>query len=71
MGVRGDALAIGVYAPAVEDRANKAVVRYLARLVGVPKSSIAIVRGKTARVKTISFCSLTAEDLAARLREAL
>ena len=46
-------LKIRVTAQPEKDRANKAVIAMLAKRLGVPKSAIAVVAGKTARDKTI------------------
>ena len=43
--------------------ANEAVVKLLARHLGVPKSALTIVRGATTRDKVIDVEGLTASDL--------
>ncbi len=42
-----------VTAPPVENKANKAVIEYLAKYFKIPKSSIIILKGETAKEKTI------------------
>ena len=49
----GDRLKIAVTAPPVEGEANAAVVAALARALGVPRASVAIVRGEGSRRKTV------------------
>lgn len=51
----GDALKVSVKAPAVEGAANKALVETLARLLGVKKRQIEILRGHSSRDKLVFF----------------
>lgn len=52
-GPHGAALKVRVAAPAVEGRANAALVRFLAEAFGVPLRQVRIVRGETGRDKTV------------------
>jgi len=52
-GEHGDELRVRLAAPPVDGRANAALVRFLARAVGVPKSSVSVVRGQSSRSKTV------------------
>ena len=54
-GLHGDALKIRVAAPALEDRANDALVAFLAAQFGVPKRDVAIVSGKQSREKRLEI----------------
>lgn len=45
-------LKIAVQAPAVEGRANEALVEFLAETFGVPKRSVQLVSGELSRSKT-------------------
>lgn len=56
-GVHGEALKICLTAPPVEGKANRQLVRYLARLFNVKPSQVAIVHGETARRKTLAITS--------------
>ena len=47
-------LVVAVSAPAVDGRANDAVIRALADALGVPSREVEIVRGHTARTKMVS-----------------
>lgn len=49
----GDLIRVYVTAPAKNGKANAAVIKLLAKELGVPKSSISIVSGHTSREKTI------------------
>lgn len=53
-GERDGALVVRVSAPPVDGAANAAVLRIVARSLGLPPSEVRIVRGVAARVKTLS-----------------
>jgi uncharacterized protein (TIGR00251 family) len=58
VGVFGDALKINLTAPPVNNAANKACGIFLAGLLSVAKSSVAIVSGHTGRNKQVKVqCS--------------
>lgn len=63
----GGVFVVRVTAPPDEGKANAAVCRVIADALGVPKSAVSVVRGHTARQKTIEVAGLTAEEVAARL----
>ena len=48
-----DEIHVWVKAPAIEGRANRRLVEFLSSRLGVPKSRVTIVKGATARIKTI------------------
>jgi uncharacterized protein (TIGR00251 family) len=50
-GLHGDALKVRVAAPALEDRANEALIAYLAERFGVPKRDVNLVGGAKSREK--------------------
>lgn len=52
-GLHGDALKIRLQAPPVEGKANQALIRFIAKEWGIPKSSITILSGETGRNKRI------------------
>ena len=53
VGVYGDALKIKLTAPPVDGAANAACIKFLAKCLQVPKSSVEIVSGRTSRHKQI------------------
>lgn len=62
----GDVLSVRVTAPPDDGKANAAVCRLVADALGVPKSSVAVVRGHSARTKTLEVAGL-ADDQVRRL----
>jgi uncharacterized protein len=51
-------LLIGLNSQPFEGRANDELITFLAGLLDTPRSSIAIIRGQTSRVKTIRIATL-------------
>ena len=51
VGLHGEALKIRVAAPALEDRANEALVAFLAEAFGVPKRQVVLEQGPRGREK--------------------
>jgi uncharacterized protein YggU (UPF0235/DUF167 family) len=72
--VRDDGAAVlrlRVSAPADKGRANAAALALVARALGLPKSAVTLVTGKTARFKTVAIAgegTALAEDLATLTR---
>jgi len=52
-GRHGDALKLRIASPPVDGKANAALLRYLAEAFGVPLAQVSLVRGETARRKTV------------------
>ncbi len=53
MGLHGDALKVRIAAPPVEGKANAELVRYFSELFGVPSRCVTLLRGESARRKTV------------------
>ena len=66
-GVRDGVLRVRLAAPPVEGRANEALVRFLATVLGVPPRDIRVVRGETAREKLLEIDGLSEAQLWQRL----
>ena len=62
-------LKVRVRARPVEGEANAALVKLLAKTLGVPKSAVALERGGQSRTKLISLAGLTTDDLRRRLTD--
>ncbi len=62
-GIRGDELRIRLTAAPVDDAANRLCVEFLAKKLGVPKSSMAIIGGEKSRHKTIRVTGISGETV--------
>lgn len=60
-GLHGEALKIRLAAPPVDGKANAALIAFLAKTCGVPKSAVELVSGDTSRTKRVR---LTGVDVA-------
>ncbi len=65
IGLHGDALKVRLTAPPVEGRANRALVKFLARQLGVPSGAVEIRSGHTGRQKRVWVRGVTAEEVRA------
>ncbi len=65
------AIKIALTAPAVEGRANEALIDYLSGLLNVPRSAVHLIAGAHARNKVIRIPGRSAAELHALLREHL
>lgn len=63
VGEMGGALKIRVRAPAVEDRANEAMVELLAGLLKRPKSAVRLLSGERSRTKRIAIDGVTKQQV--------
>ncbi len=54
-GLLGDRLKVTITAPPVDGKANAHLIRWFAKLCGVPKSSVEVIAGETSRNKTIAI----------------
>lgn len=66
-GCEGGIVRIRLHAPPVEGKANEALVRFLAKALGVPKGRITLVAGERGRSKIVRVAGLTREALMAAL----
>lgn len=64
-GLHGDRLKLRVTAPPVDGAANDACIRAVAERLGVPRSSVALVAGKTGRDKDFAVAQVLPETAAA------
>ncbi len=68
-GELGGALKVRLRAPAVEDRANEALVEFLAQLLKTPKSAVRILSGERSRTKRIEIRGVTGQQIMGLLRQ--
>ena len=66
-GLHGDALKIRLAAPPVDGKANEALIAYLAKTLGVPKSNVELVAGQSSRAKRVRIAGIPAALAATRL----
>jgi len=62
-GEMGGALKVRLRAPAVEDRANEALVELLAELLKTSRSAVSILSGERSRVKRIEIRGVTRQQV--------
>ncbi len=62
-GEMGGALKVRLRAPAVEDRANEALVEFLAELLKTSRSAVSILSGERSRVKRIEVRGVTRQQI--------
>lgn len=60
MGAHGGRLKLKIAAPPVDNKANVHLLGWLAARLGVPKASVRLVRGETARQKTVAIIGVEA-----------
>ena len=66
-GEMAGALKVRLRAAAVEDRANEALVEFLAQLLKTPKSAVRILSGERSRTKRIEIRGVTQQQILALL----
>jgi len=64
----GEVLRVHVAAPPAQGRANDAMLRLLARALGLPPSRLTLVAGARSRTKVVEIADLTPHDVRARIR---
>jgi uncharacterized protein (TIGR00251 family) len=64
------AIKIKLRAPAIEGKANAALLRFLAEELGAPQRAIVLERGERSRDKVVRIDGLSKEDVRRRLRKA-
>lgn len=67
-GLSCGALRVRVSAPAVEGKANKALVEFLSSLLGVSKTQIQIISGEKGRRKLVQVKGISLDELSGVLK---
>ncbi|OLD82975.1 MAG: YggU family protein [Acidobacteria bacterium 13_1_20CM_3_58_11] len=62
-GEMGGALKVRLRAPAVEGRANEALVEFLAQLLKTPRSAVRILGGERSRKKRLEIRGVTQQQI--------
>lgn len=63
------ALKVRLRAPALEDRANEALVEFLAELLKRPKSAVRILSGERSRTKRLEIQGVTRQQILSLLMQ--
>lgn len=63
-GLHGDSLKVRLAAPALENRANEALVAFVAERFGVPRRDVTLVSGDKSREKRLAVRSAADPELA-------
>jgi uncharacterized protein (TIGR00251 family) len=66
-GYRVGELLLRLSAPAVEGKANKAAIEFLARYFGVARSDVVLIRGEKSRHKVFQILGLESSDISTKL----
>ena len=67
VGFTGGVLQVKISAPPVKGRANKELIAFLSKILGVGKSQVYIIKGHTARNKVIAIDGLSLKEITGRL----
>lgn len=67
VGWLGEALKVKIHAPALEGRANDALLGFLAEKLGRPRRTITLIRGDKSRRKVVRVDGLTLAEIKTRL----
>jgi uncharacterized protein (TIGR00251 family) len=70
-GVAGGCLKVRLQAPPVEGKANRELLRIIARELGLKKNRVALAGGEKSREKTVLLRDLTVSEARSRLNSAL
>ena len=68
IGLNQGVLRVQLTAPAVEDRANRRLLKFLARQLGVRSHRLHLLSGRKSRLKTVGVEALSARKLLSRLQ---
>ncbi len=63
VGVHGDAIKIALTAPPVDGKANKELLKFLAKYFKLPKNCVQIIVGESCRNKSILISGLNKTDI--------
>jgi uncharacterized protein (TIGR00251 family) len=67
IGMHDGEIKVALTAPPVDGAANKALVEFLAKKLGIPKSAVSLVSGETSRHKVVAVADVDAETLLRKL----
>ncbi|MGB8168146.1 MAG: DUF167 domain-containing protein [Chthoniobacteraceae bacterium] len=67
VGIHGDAIKVKVQAPAMDGKANEALLEFLAEKMAVPRRAVQLIAGEKSRDKTVSIAELDVDAARRRL----
>ena len=67
LGFTDGVLRVKISAPPIKGKANRELITFLSRLLGVSKDSVNIMRGHTTRNKVVAIDGLSREEVMKRL----
>ena len=70
-GILGNALKIKIAQPPEDNKANKAVIQFLAEILFIPPGTITLIAGQTHPQKTLQLANITLESAQQKLSAAL
>jgi uncharacterized protein (TIGR00251 family) len=68
-GLHGPRLKIRLQSPPQDGKANRELIRFLSKLLKIPKSSLDLIRGQTSRDKTIRLKDITVDQVTSAVEE--
>jgi uncharacterized protein (TIGR00251 family) len=68
MAVDRQGVRLRIAAPPTEGKANRALIKFLSALLGVPPSHITLLRGAAGRHKVVEVVGLSEDEAMCRLR---
>lgn len=70
LGFAEGVLRVRIAAPPVKGKANRELLVFLSRLLGIKERDLAIIRGQTSRTKTVAVYGLSNQEVLERLQDA-
>jgi uncharacterized protein len=67
VGVHNDQLVVRISAPAVDGKANNALVAFLSKLLGIKKTKVLLVSGEKSRSKLLELTGIQLQDAREKL----
>lgn len=67
MGVHDDQLVVRITAPAVDGKANSALVAFFAKLLGIKKTKVLLVSGEKSRTKVLELSGISLDEARTKL----
>jgi uncharacterized protein (TIGR00251 family) len=68
-GLHGQRLKIRLQSPPQDGKANRELIRFLSKTLGIKKSSVDLIHGQTSRDKTVRLKDITADQLLAAFNQ--